>query len=128
MTLVKVGWRLPFQHLLHQGVGKCTTPFPGLLHLALDPNFIILSARKSGIKYHFFWVIGMTWHGIEPWSPGPLVNILIIRANGLVWAQELELNYQTQFRDISRTFSFLGEDEDLTSLQLIYLVYSQFCW
>ena len=26
-----------------------------------------------------FWVFGMTRHGIEPWSPGPLANTLLIR-------------------------------------------------
>ena len=26
-----------------------------------------------------FWVFGMTWPGMEPWSPGPLANTLLIR-------------------------------------------------
>ena len=27
-----------------------------------------------------FWVFGMTWPGIEPWSPRPFMNTLLIRA------------------------------------------------
>ena len=40
---------------------------------------IMLSAKQGGIKYHFFWVFGMTQLGIEPRSPRPLVNTLLIR-------------------------------------------------
>ena len=29
------------------------TLFPGLLHFTLDPYLIVLSAKQSGIKYHF---------------------------------------------------------------------------
>ena len=38
----------------------------------------MLSVKQGGIKYHF-WVFGMTWPGIEPRSPGPFANILLIR-------------------------------------------------
>ena len=38
----------------------------------------MLSVKQGGIKYHF-WVFGMTRPGIEPLSPGPLVNALLIR-------------------------------------------------
>ena len=35
-----------------------------------------------------FWVFGMTLHGIEPWSPGPLVNTLLIRPKCVyIWVQ-----------------------------------------
>ena len=60
------------------GVGEDATPFPELLHFTLDPYLIMLSAKQSGIKYHF-WVFGMTRPGIEPWSPEPLANTLFIR-------------------------------------------------
>ena len=36
------------------------------------------SVKQGGIKYHF-GVFGMTQPGIEPRSPGPLANILLIR-------------------------------------------------
>ena len=55
------------------------TPFSGLLYFTLDPYFIMPSIKQGGIKYHF-WVFGMTRPGIEPQSPGPLVNILFIRS------------------------------------------------
>ena len=51
---------------------------PGLLNFTLDPYLIVLSVKQDGTKYHF-WVFGMTRPGIEPRSPGPLVNILLIR-------------------------------------------------
>ena len=40
----------------------------------------MLSVKQSGIKYHFS-VIGMTWPGIEPQSPGQLANKLPTRSN-----------------------------------------------
>ena len=45
---------LPFQYLLHEGVRKGATPFPGLLHLTIDPDLIVLSIMQGAIKYHFF--------------------------------------------------------------------------
>ena len=45
--------RLPFQKLLHEGVGEGATPFPGLLHFTLDTYLILLSVKQGGIKYHF---------------------------------------------------------------------------
>ena len=45
--------RLPFQVLLHRGVGEGATPFPGLLHFALDTYLISLSVKQGGIMYHF---------------------------------------------------------------------------
>ena len=44
--------RLIFHKILQRGVGGAT-PFPGLLHLILDPSLIILSVKQSGIKYQF---------------------------------------------------------------------------
>ena len=45
--------RLPFQQLLHQGVGEGTTPFLGLLQFTLDMYLIFLSVKQGDIKYHF---------------------------------------------------------------------------
>ena len=36
----------------------------------------MLIAKQGGIKYHFLKGVGMTRPGIEPRSPGPLVNSL----------------------------------------------------
>ena len=36
----------------------------------------MLRAKQGGIKYYF---LIMTWPGIEPQSPGPLANTLLIR-------------------------------------------------
>ena len=49
------------------------TLFPGLIHFTLDPYLIVLCSSSI-----IFWVFGMTWPGIEPWSPGPLANTLLI--------------------------------------------------
>ena len=38
----------------------------------------MLSAKQDSIKYNF-WVFGMTQPGIEPWSPEPLANTLLIK-------------------------------------------------
>ena len=48
------------------------------LHFTLDPYLIMLSTKQGGIKYHF-WVFGMTQPRIEPRSPRPLANTLLIR-------------------------------------------------
>ena len=45
---------LPFQWLLHRGVGEGATPFPGLLHFTLDLYLIMMSVKQGGIKYHFW--------------------------------------------------------------------------
>ena len=37
----------------------------------------MLSVKQGGINNHF-WVFGMTWPGIELWSPEPLANTLLI--------------------------------------------------
>ena len=47
MTLVKGD---PFQKLQYGGVGEGVIPFPGLLHLTLDPYLI----KPGNIKYHFW--------------------------------------------------------------------------
>ena len=61
---------------LHGGVEEGSTPVAGLLHFTLDPY---LSNDKEGsIKYHF-WVFVSLRPGIEPRSPGPLVDTLLIR-------------------------------------------------
>ena len=49
----RVTKKLPFQELLHRGVGEGATPFPGLLHFTLDTYLISLSIKQGSIKYHF---------------------------------------------------------------------------
>ena len=58
--------------------GEGATPFSGLLHFTFDVYLIMLSVKQGNIKYHF-WVFVITRRGIEPWSPGPLANTLLIR-------------------------------------------------
>ena len=80
MTVVKATPRFFFQYL-QQGVGEGVTSFPptGLLHFTLDPNLIMLRVKPGGINI-IFWVCGMTWRGIEPWSLGPLSQRIFERA------------------------------------------------
>ena len=47
--------------------------YVAIQHTYLDPHLIMVRDKKGGFKYHF-WVFGMSWPGIEPWSPWPLVN------------------------------------------------------
>ena len=51
---------------------NCSTPFPGLFRFTLDPYLIMLSIKQDGM-------FSMTRPGIEPRSPGPLANTLLIR-------------------------------------------------
>ena len=48
--------------------------FPCIAPLNLDPYLIILSVKQGSIKYYLFKFFAMTWPGIEPRFPGPLVN------------------------------------------------------
>ena len=73
------GWHEGFLFNSFQGVGEGATPFPWLLHFTLDPCLIMLSVKQGGTNYNF-WVFSMTWPGIEPLSPGPLANTLLIRS------------------------------------------------
>ena len=60
----KVQWRV-LLHFLH-----CST-----LPLIQTLCWVWSKTASSTI----FWVVDMAWPGIEPWSPGPLVNTLCIR-------------------------------------------------
>ena len=46
--------------------------------LTLDPYLIMVLSKKTSST--IFWVFGMAWPGIEPRSPGPLVNTLTIKS------------------------------------------------
>ena len=78
---------------------KGASTFPEMLHFTLDPYLIMLSVNQYGIMYHF-WVLGMTWSGIEPWSPGPLaktqlVNFFLFRRSIIMlrpWLKSLSRN------------------------------------
>ena len=58
---IQIYWRLPFQQLLHHGVGECTTPLPGLLHFTLDPYLIVLSSKQGSIKYRLRYDLTWDW-------------------------------------------------------------------
>ena len=58
--------KLPFQYLLHRGVGKGATPFPGLLHFTLNTYLILLSVKQGGIKYHF---LSLWYDSTWDWTP-----------------------------------------------------------
>ena len=45
--------RLPFQYLLHRGVGEDATTFSGVLHFTLDTYLIMMSVKQGSIMYHF---------------------------------------------------------------------------
>ena len=58
--------KLPFEQLLHRGVGEGTTPFPGLLHFTLDPYIFMQSVKQGGIKYHF---LSLWYDSTWDWTP-----------------------------------------------------------
>ena len=55
------------------------------------------NVKLGGHQVPFFLVFGMIRPGIEPWSPGPLANTLLIRpmdqANDLVLIILFNINY-----------------------------------
>ena len=57
--------------------GRCNS-FSLITPLIFDPYLIILNVKQV----LFFWVFGMTWPGIEPQFPRPLVNTLTIMPMG----------------------------------------------
>ena len=59
-------------------VGEGATAFPGLFHFTLDPYLLLLSLSKAASST-IFWVFGMIRPEIEPRSPGPLANTLLIK-------------------------------------------------
>ena len=50
----------PFQLLLHRGVGKSITPFPGILNFTLYPYLIMLNIKQGGISFFSLWY-DSTW-------------------------------------------------------------------
>ena len=76
--LVEGDPKAPFSIATTLRCGEGTFPFLGLFHFILDAYLIMLSVKQAIIEYHF-WVFGMTRPGIEPRSPGPLANTLLIR-------------------------------------------------
>ena len=53
------------------------TPFPGLLYFTFNSHLLMLCATAASST--IFWVFSMTRTGIEPRSPGPFANTLLIR-------------------------------------------------
>ena len=56
----------------------------------------MLSVKQGHTKYHFC-VFGIIRPGIEPWSPGPLANTLLIRPKTMKKACGVEKNQNRQF-------------------------------
>ena len=77
-TLVEGDPKAPFARATTLKCREGYYSIPWIAPVCLDPYLIMLSVKQGGIKYHF-WVFGMTQHGIEPRSPGPLANTLLIR-------------------------------------------------
>ena len=77
-TLLEVNTKAPFSIVTTPRCRGGCYSFCGLLNFTLDPYLIILSVKKAASST-IFWVFGMTRPGIESWSPGPLVNTLLIR-------------------------------------------------
>ena len=58
-------------------IPQSSKAFHGLLHFTLDMYLIMLTVKQGGIKYHFFWVFGMTQPGIERQSPGLIRSMVM---------------------------------------------------
>ena len=71
-------------------VGEGATPFPGLLHFTFDMYLVSLSV-KQGVSSTISLIYGMMRPGIEPRSPGPLVNIQPTRPMSQLWSNRTKL-------------------------------------
>ena len=58
--------RLPFQLLLHRGVGEGATLFLELIHFTLYPYLIMLSVKQGGFKYPF---LSLWYDSTWDWTP-----------------------------------------------------------
>ena len=103
-TLLRVTQRLPFQLLLHRGVGDGATPFPRLLHFTLDTYLKLLSVKQGGIKYNFLslWY-DLTWD----WTPASQTvgKHSTHKANGPLRIRVLNTK-ETTLKKINITFIF----------------------
>ena len=77
-TIVESYPKAPFQYLLHRGVGRGATPFPGLLYFTLDTYLILVSVKQGGIKYHFKNLCyDATWEWTQvSWTIGELYPLV----------------------------------------------------
>ena len=58
-----------------------------------------------------FWVFGMTWHGIEPWSPRPLAwlyNVSLEMIN-----LRILIRRKAFYPNLAGGFSFIGDMVDI---------------
>ena len=66
----------------------------------------MLSKAASSI---IFWVFGMTRPGIEPQSPGPLVNTLLIRPIQMFFAKVMRVTNHTGLWDAQLSWYLLSD-------------------
>ena len=96
----------------YRGVGRLLLWFPGLSHFTLETYLIMPSVMQGGIKNNF-WVFGMTRPEIEPRSPGPLANTLLIRPMAQLCRKSHEfLCKKTTYTEVLKT-KFCGMNWDL---------------
>ena len=78
---------------------------PWIVPLTLDPYLIMLSANQGGIKNHF-WVVSMTWPGIEPRSPGPW-RTLNIAWNALkLYYSQISTHFHVKSTDLDEVLGY----------------------
>ena len=73
VTLVESDLKAPYSIATTPRCREECYAFPGLLHFTLDPYFIMLN-----VKHFLSLWYDLTW--VEPPSPGPLANTLLIRS------------------------------------------------
>ena len=88
----------------------------------------MLSVKQGSIKYHF-WVFGMTRPGIEPRSPGPLVNTLTLMPIYIYIYIYLEREREREReRSVEAMYYCLCVLFFLFSFSLQRIILSQFSW
>ena len=104
-TVVKGDRKAPFSIATTPRYRQGGYSSPWIAPLTHDPYLIIVLS----IKYFFFFffkVFGMTWPGIEPWSPQPLVNTLAIIFQNKFYLEMLKMITNCLFTGIFSHVNF----------------------
>ena len=88
------------------------------LPLTLTLECWVLSKAASST---IFWVFGMTWPGVEPWSPRPLANTLLIRP--MKESLNRKCNNDNSQKLIARERSFIQITQITMTLSIYLSIY-----
>ena len=114
--------RLPFQWLLHRGVGEGATPSPELLHFTLDTYLILLSVKQGVLKCYFkihWYDVNWDWTRVS-WT---IDEHSIYCANVYIYLKAWSLIVSTikQYCNIWSSINSTNEQVRIPNLLYIYI-------